>query len=214
MEGRARFRTPNRGVHSLIGRTDDLDLVRRCLAGAAGAWEDFVRRAKPAVRRGAATALRRFRPGDPETLDNVEQQVYVELLREGGRALRGFQGKSDLEGWVAIVAMRTAFRLLARERSAGPLPEVLPEASLPAPGESAERREFLDRLDGALRRLEAREREILRLAFFEQASYREIAERLGIPVNSVSPTLHRAKERLKEFFDFRYENGPAPPREG
>jgi RNA polymerase sigma-70 factor, ECF subfamily len=189
-----------------------LDLVRRCLAGAAGAWEDFVRRAKPAVRRGAATALRRFR--DPDALDNVEQQVYVELLRDGGRALRGFQGKSDLEGWVAIVAMRTAFRLLSKEKPTGPLPELLPETSQPAPGESAERREFLDRLDVALRRLEPREREILRLSYFDQASYREIAERLGIPVNSVSPTLLRAKERLKEFFDFRYETPPRPPREG
>ena len=188
--------------------------MRRCLAGRAGAWDEFVRRAKPAVRRGAATALRRSRPGDPEALDNVEQQVYVELLRDGGRALRGFQGKSDLEGWVAVVAMRTAFRLLARERGSGPLPEILAESPLPAPGETAERREFLDRLDAALRRLEPREREILRLSYFDQASYQDIAARLGMPVNSVSPTLARARERLKEFLDFRYETPPRPPREG
>lgn len=188
--------------------------MRRCLAQEAGAWEEFVRRAKPAVRRGAATALRRFRSGDPEALDNVEQQVYVELLREGGRALRGFQGKSDLEGWVAIVAMRTAFRVLGKERPTGPLPDALPETSLPAPGETAERREFLDKLDGALRRLEPRERSILQLSYYEKASYQDIADRLGIPLNSVSPTLIRARERLKEFFDSPYVPPPRAPRGG
>jgi RNA polymerase sigma-70 factor (ECF subfamily) len=187
--------------------------VRRCLAGEPGAWDEFVRRARPAVRRGASVALRRFRSGDPAAAENVEQQVYVELLRDGGRALRGYQGKSDLEGWVAVVSMRTAFRLLGRERSASPLPEILPETSLPAPGESAERREFLDRLDAAFRRLEARERSILQLAFFEEASYKDIAERLGIPLNSVSPTLIRAKDRLKELLDSPYVPPPPGPRE-
>ena len=187
--------------------------MRRCLAGERGAWNEFVRRARPAVRRGASVALRRFRATDPGAVENVEQQVYVELLRDDGRALRGYQGKSDLEGWVAVVALRTAFRILAKERPSTPLPDLLPERSLPAPGESAERREFLDRLDAALRKLDDRERAILQLAFFEEAPYKTIAERLGIPLNSVSPTLIRAKDRLKHLLDSPYVSPPPPPRD-
>lgn len=200
---------PAAGYTLPIGTLEDRDLVRRCLADERGAWDEFVRRARPAVRRGTAVALRRFARGDVES---VEQQVYVELLRDGKHALRGYQGKSDLEGWIAVVAMRTAFRLLAREKPSAPLPEILPERSLPSPGENAERREFLDRLDAAFRRLEERERAVLQLAYFEEAPYKAIADRLGIPLNSVSPTLIRAKERLKSILDSTYVPRTGDPR--
>src|SRR6187455_524185 len=154
----------------------DLELVRRCLADEAGAWDAFVRRSGPAIRRGAALALRKFRVTDPGAIDNIHQQVYVELLREGKKALRGYQGKSDLEGWLAVVSLRTAYHLLRKEKPEQALPDFLPASSDPAPGERAERTEFLDRLDAAFRKLEPRELQVLRLAFFEKLPYKAIAE--------------------------------------
>lgn len=192
--------------------SDDLDLVRRCLADEPGAWEAFVRRSGPAIRRGASTALRKFRTADPGALENVQQQVYVELLRDGKKALRSYQGKSDLEGWLAVVAMRTAYHLLRRERPETSLQEFLPSSPGPSPGERAERAEFLDRLDAAFRRLEPRELRLLRLAFYEGKSYKDIGEALGLPLNSVSPLLIRAKERLKKLLEEPYVSGPPGPR--
>jgi RNA polymerase sigma-70 factor, ECF subfamily len=191
---------------------EDLDLVRRCLADESGAWDAFVRRSGPAIRRGAALALRKFRSADPGAIENVHQQVYVELLRDGKKTLRSYQGKSDLEGWLAVVALRTAYHLLRKERPEASLQDFLPASPGPAPGERAERTEFLDRLDAAFRKLEPRELRILRLAFFEKKSYKEIAEALGLPLNSVSPTLIRAKERLKKLLEEPYVPGPPAPR--
>ncbi len=191
---------------------EDLDLVRRCVADEPGAWEAFVRRSAPAIRRGAALGLRKFRVSDPAALENVQQQVYVELLRDGKKALRSFQGKSDLEGWLAVVALRTAYHLLRREKPESALQEFLPASPGAAPGERAERTEFLDRLEAAFRKLEPRELRLLRLAFYEERSYQEIAETLGIPLNSVSPTLIRAKERLKKLLEEPYVSPPPGPR--
>lgn len=191
---------------------DDLELIRRCVADEAGAWEAFLRRSGPAIRRGAALALRKFRVSDPGALDNVQQQVYVELLRDGKKTLKTFQGKSDLEGWLSVVALRTAYHLLRKERPVQELPEFLPASSAPAPGERAERTEFLDKLDAAFRKLEPRELQLLRLVFFEKLPYKTIAESLGMPLNSVSPTLIRAKERLKKLLEEPYVSGPPGPR--
>ena len=191
---------------------EDVDLVRRCLADEAGAWEAFLRRSGPAIRRGASLGLRKFRVSDPSALDNIQQQVYVELLRDGKKALRSFQGKSDLEGWLAVVALRTAYQLLRKEKPEAALQDFLPASAGPAPGERAERTEFLDRLDAAFRKLEPRELRLLRLAFYEERSYQEIADGLGIPLNSVSPTLIRAKERLKKLLEDPYVSGPPGPR--
>src|SRR5258706_380571 len=180
---------------------DDRDLVRRCVAGEKGAWDDFVRRTRSAIQRGAVIALRKFRISDKESLDNVSQQVYVELLRDESKALRSYRGDADLEGWVAVVTMRTAYRLMRQRRPEAPLPELLPAAATPAPGEKAERTEFLNRLDAAFRKLDAREAALLRLTYFEEQSYKEIAAALGIPLNSVSPLLIRAKEKLKSLLE-------------
>ena len=184
-----------------MGSQDDLELLRRCAAGEKAAWEQFVLRTKSAIHRGATLALRKFRAVDADTLDNVQQQVYVELLREGGKTLRTFRGTSDLEGWVAIIAMRTAIHLMRRRAPEAGLPELLPPAPTPSPGEHSERAEFLDRLDAAFRKLTEEERRLLQLAFFEERSYKEIAATLGMPLNSVSPTLIRAKDKLKKLME-------------
>lgn len=181
--------------------SDDLDLVRRCIAGSADAWEAFVNRTSSAIYRGATVALRKFRATDRETLENVHQQVYVELLRDRARVLSTYQGKSDLEGWVAVIAMRTAYRIMRKRGPEATLPEVLPADSGPSPGERAERSEFLNRLDAAFRKLGRDDLALVRLAFYEKLSYKEIAEALRIPLNSVSPKLIRAQEKLKKFME-------------
>jgi len=171
------------------------------VAAQPGAWDEFVRRTRSAIQRGATVALRKFRVTDKEAIENVYQQVYVELLRDGGKTLRTYRGDSDLEGWVAVIAMRTAYRLMRQKGPEAQLPELLPAAPTPAPGERAERSEFLNRLDKAFKQLEPREAALLRLSYYEQMSYKEIAAALGLPLNSVSPLLIRAKEKLKKYLE-------------
>lgn len=181
--------------------SEDLDLVRRCAAGRKDAWDEFVRRTRGAILRGATVGLRKFRANDAETLENVHQQVYVELLRDDGKVLRTFRGKSDLEGWVAVIALRTAYHLMRKKSGEVALPDFLPSEGTPAPGERAERTEFLDLLDGAFRKMAPEEVQLLRLAFYEKRSYKEIADALGWPLNSVSPKLIRAKDKLKKMLE-------------
>jgi RNA polymerase sigma-70 factor (ECF subfamily) len=181
--------------------TDDRDLVRRCVAGEQGSWDEFVRRTRSAILRGATVALRKFRIVDKDSIENVHQQVYLELLRDGSRTLRSFRAESDLEGWIAVIAMRTGYRLVRQRRPEAPLPDLLPAAPTPAPGETAERAEVLNHLDAAFRKLDAREAALLRLSYYEKMSYREIATALGLPMNSVSPLLIRAKDKLKKLLE-------------
>ncbi len=181
--------------------SQDLELIRRCVAGEKGAWDEFVRRTRSAIYRGATVALRKFRITDKESIDNVYQQVYVELLRDGGKALKNYRGESDLEGFISVISMRTAYRIQRAKAPEAPLPELLPAAPTPAPGEKAEQSEFLNRLDAAFRKLDAREAALLRLSYYEQMSYKEIATALNLPLNSVSPLLIRAKEKLKKFLE-------------
>jgi RNA polymerase sigma-70 factor (ECF subfamily) len=50
----------------------------------------------------------------------------------------------------------------------------------------------------ALARLSPADRQVLELCYFEQLSYEQIAERLGVTVQAVGPRLTRARQRLIE----------------
>jgi RNA polymerase sigma-70 factor (ECF subfamily) len=93
--------------------------------------------------------------------------------------------------FVAAVARNTAIDLARREacRPAVPTSE-LPEPSAPAVSE-ADRTATALTLRAALASLPASQRELLRLAYFEQLTQQEIAERLGLPLGTVkSRTFH------------------------
>jgi len=60
--------------------------------------------------------------------------------------------------------------------------------------EEADRREHLER---ALRRLPDHQRVPLVLFHFEEASYQEIAETLGVSVGKVKTDIHRGREALR-----------------
>src|SRR5688572_27957202 len=70
----------------------------------------------------------------------------------------------------------------------------LPDDSLTPKMEQAELREQLER---ALRELPDHQRVPLVLFHFEQASYQEIAEALGVSIGKVKTDIHRGREALK-----------------
>lgn len=53
----------------------------------------------------------------------------------------------------------------------------------------------------SLFKLNAKDQEILELYYFENQSYLEIADILEMSVNSVGPTINRAKQKLKKIID-------------
>ena len=53
-------------------------------------------------------------------------------------------------------------------------------------------------LERALREMAAEDREILALKHLDGLSYRELAERLGVPEGTVMSRLYRARERLRQ----------------
>ena len=72
------------------------------------------------------------------------------------------------------------------------------EASDPGPGERVESADTAARVRSALDTLPLKHREILSLRHFEDLSYLEISEHLGIPEGTVMSRLYHARNRLAE----------------
>ncbi|HYE05925.1 MAG TPA: sigma-70 family RNA polymerase sigma factor [Planctomycetota bacterium] len=165
----------------------DADLTR-CLDGDADAWRRLVERVMPVVNAAVARCLRRH--GAHEVaVEDVAQDVFLRLVRDDFRVLRGFDpARAALTTWLTVVAHRCALDACRRRR---PGAEGLP-ADLAAPP-LAPIAEPLP-LDG----LPPRQRLVIELLFTRGLDVEEAAAVLGIEAQTVRSLKHKALSRLRE----------------
>jgi len=179
-------------------------LVERLVAGDAAAWQTLIERfGRLVFARVLATAREMNRPLRASDAEDLCAEVFSRLIADEYAALKRFEGRSTLSTWLTVVTRRIVLRRifsLAREpadAAVGP-----PLESLPAPPHEepiaamigAEERALLA---AGMAQLGERQRELARLFYFEQRTYREISEQLDMPMNSVGPTLARIHQKLR-----------------
>ncbi|MFO0902302.1 MAG: RNA polymerase sigma factor [Pirellulales bacterium] len=184
---------------------DEIELIRRLVAGDATAWRDFVDRFHRLVAaRVAATARELQVPLRPTDAEDLAAEVFLQLVARDFAALREFQGRSTLSTWLSVIARRISLRKLlsARREPANPLyaapPVETADEAHADPLAQLIHGENRRRLAAALADLSDRQRELVQLHYLDGCSYREISQRLGIPMNSVGPSLQRAQQKLRE----------------
>jgi RNA polymerase sigma-70 factor (ECF subfamily) len=170
----------------------EADLLAKARGGSLLAFEEIVKRYERRVYGIALRIVRRH-----EVADDVAQEAFM----RAHQALSTFDLDRPFGPWICRIASNLAINHVrspqARET---PLPEG--HAETPAPGKGAldlvlerEAREVLER---ALLGLPDEQRAVFALRTFEELSYREIADALGISIGTVMSRLSRARERLRE----------------
>ena len=179
----------------------DLDrtLLNRCLAGASGAWEDFLDRYLPVlVHVVNETAKLRFDRLPDQWRDDVVAEVLLTLVDNQFEVLRQFQGQSSLGTYLVVVARRVAVRKIGKLRRLNTATIVSEPASSTDHGieDLLEQSEQVQHLLGKLPDTEA---QVIRMFHLEHRSYAEISSQMGIPENTVGPLLSRARTRMKSL---------------
>jgi RNA polymerase sigma-70 factor (ECF subfamily) len=143
-----------------------------------------------------ATAVRLL--GNPAEAEDVSQTVFL-------RAFQRFDaiGSSPAAaGWLKTVTRNACLNHLSRYRARWRLFSELErpdgEDFEPAVEQAAEADDVVQ-LEEALRRLPDHQRVPLVLFHFEDASYQEIAETLGVSVGKVKTDIHRGREALRKL---------------
>jgi len=172
-------------VHNVLGRISDEELVRRSVARDEQAFTTLISRHRALMY---AVCLRIT--GDPE--DALE--ALQDTLLRAWRALPRFRGESLITSWLHRIAVNASYAECAR-RNGRPTP--VAHHDLAWPGREFDG-EVLFRLDleAALRRLPSPYRAVMVLRESCGCSYDEIAEILGVPVNTVKSRLSRARRAL------------------
>ncbi len=167
-------------------------LLEQARRGSLFAFEEIVRRYQ---RRVYATAYRIVRRH--EVADDVAQEAFI----RAHRSLDRFDPARPFGPWICRIAVNLAVNhVRSPEAREDALPDGHAETASAAPGPlqgvlDAEARALLDR---ALGGLPAEQRAVFCLRVFEELSYREIADALGIEMGTVMSRLSRAREKLRE----------------
>jgi RNA polymerase sigma-70 factor (ECF subfamily) len=161
------------------------------------------------------------RLGVPESLvDDVVQDVFVVVHRK----LHEFEMRSSMKTWLFAIVRRTvrdyrrtSFRKPAN--GAGPLTDHdvdnAPTDGAPGPHEAVVKKEAVRTLYALLAELDLDKREVFILAELEQMTGAEIAEALGVNVNTVYARLRAARAAFDAALtrlqarEARQERGPA-----
>jgi len=163
-------------------------LVHRAAAHDEHAWDALFRRFDARVR--AVARAHRLSPHDAE---DVAQATWIGLLTHIGKV----REPDHVGAYVHTIARRESLRKIGGRRS-----ETLPEREPSAPAEEEPEAQLLraerdGSLEAALDALPPHQRRLMRLLLAEpELSYRDVADRLEMPIGSIGPTRARALERL------------------
>jgi RNA polymerase sigma-70 factor (ECF subfamily) len=182
----------------------DRALLQRCLQHEPGAWNNFVDRYIGLIYHIIRhTADLRSTPLRPEDIEDLAAEVFLQLIANDYAVLRQFRGQSSLATYLTVIARRICVHELSKR--AGPRVEqpvadgqrtVETEAEEPPKAQLG--LESLEEVQKLLRKLPAREREVVRRYYLEGRTYEEIGTELSIPVNSIGPILSRARKKLRK----------------
>jgi RNA polymerase sigma-70 factor (ECF subfamily) len=175
----------------------DRKLLTNCLTRKHKAWEDFVDRFMGLVihviNHSAQARSIRLSTEDREDLAG---DVFLTLVKDDFAVLRHFRGESSLATYLTVVTRRIVVGEMLKHRSASRLTD----ADAPvADGQfgATERLENREEVERLLEELNGSEAQVVRLYHLEGKSYHEIAAQLGIPENSIGPTLSRARQKMR-----------------
>ncbi len=178
----------------------DRTLLRDCLEHIPRSWENFVDRFLGVVVHvvGHTAKVRSVRLQESDREDLVAE-VFLAILKDDLAVLRSFRGESSLATFLTVVARRVVVRELLRQHRQTTLGGLHRDEEAAFVEETAENR-TQDREEVArlLEELDEREAEVIRMYHLEGKSYREISSRVGVPENSIGPTLSRARTKMRE----------------
>ena len=168
---------------------DDVRLLARIAARDLRAFETLYKAYQPRLARFLRAMLRRA-PLVEEVLDDTMLVVWSHPDR--------FNGRSKVSTWIFAIAYRKALKALSRHDD--PVEDRFaetresPEAG---PEQQLGQRQVQDVLMAAIKELSRDHRAVVDLTYFHGAGYREIAEIMDCPVDTVKTRMFHARRHLK-----------------
>ena len=175
---------------SASGAPGERELLERVKMHDLDAFERLYRIYQPRLARFLTNLVKR-----PQLVEEVLDDTMMVVWNTAG----SFRGTSKLSTWVFAIAYRKALK--ARMRWPDPLEDQQFDNRVgndAAPDAELEQSRIRSALVDAMEGLSAEQRAVVDLTYFHDLGYREIAEILGCPVDTVKTRMFHARRRLRQ----------------
>lgn len=183
---------------------DDSRLIQACLEKDKKAWDLFVKRFSKLIYWSIRKVFMAYAFANREELvQEAFQEVFARLI--GKDELKKLQNTGSVRKFLSVMACHTALdkaKALSRFERRAVTTEVLenhPAESAP----SAAADETARIIEGILNELSSKERACVELHYFNELTFREIEQLLGLSEDAASTIVRRAKEKIKAKFNAR-----------
>lgn len=172
------------------GAQVELALLDRVMQRDVRAFEELYRIYQPRLARFLTNLVKRQQLVE-EVLDDTMMTVW--------QTAGNFRGSSKLSTWVFAIAYRKAIKIRLR------WPDPVEEPSFdtrvsndPGPDDELHHQRLHDALVAAMDLLSGDHRAVVDLTYFHGMGYREIAEIMDCPVDTVKTRMFHARRRLRQ----------------
>jgi RNA polymerase sigma-70 factor (ECF subfamily) len=174
-----------------VHKTSDRELVAAMANGDA----DALRALSARYARMLGALAYRFVKDESDA-----EEIAADALWQAWREAASFDpSRSSVSAWLVMLGRSRAIDRFRAARSRrppdNPQPDPAPVADALSELEIAERAKFVKRAVGEL---EARERELLELAYFSDLTQTEIAAKVGLPLGTVKTRMRSALVKLRD----------------
>ncbi|SNZ12122.1 RNA polymerase sigma factor [Hydrogenobacter hydrogenophilus] len=166
----------------------DTQLIKRIAKGDQEALRELINIYKARLFYYAYGILRDYEDA---------QEAVSETFFQVWRSAKNFRGDSKVSTWLFGIT-RNVMRNMLRKRTKEVKTVEIMEHDAVYENDPWEP-EDVEVLKKALERLSPAHREVLHLAFYEELSYEEISQVLGVPVGTVKTRVFYAKKKLLEL---------------
>lgn len=168
-----------------------MDLLVLIQRGDERAFEELYRRYHDRLARFLINLLRR-----PQMVEEVLDDTMIAVWQKSD----SFRQSSKLSTWIFAIAYRKAMKALRKldEPVESNKPDLRESDDIPA-DEGIWRRQRDGLLLEAIERLSPDHRAVVDLTYFHEMGYREIAEIVGCPIDTVKTRMFHARRHLRRL---------------
>lgn len=170
---------------------DEIALLERIVRGDAGAFESLYRNFYPRLRRFLERMTRR-----PQMVEEILNDTMLVVWRKA----ETYNRQCKVSTWIFAIAYRKALKALKRvDDPVDAVPEEEVDPFGPGPERELMELELRALVSRAMAALSAEHRAVVELTYYQGCAYREIAEIVGCPVDTVKTRMFHARRRLKAW---------------
>jgi len=189
MSGGERAADGEAGSVSHWAASADARLIEQIATKDLRAFEALYRAYYPRLTRFLLNILRRA---------HLAEEVLNDTMLVVWRQPERYNGKSKVSTWIFAIAYRKALKALRRQDEPVEDRDAELRASPDAgPEQQVGRRQVQEALLDAIGELSADHRAVVDLTYFHEIGYREIAELMDCPVDTVKTRMFHARRRLR-----------------